>query len=323
MWARLIFAILSVSFITGCTSPLKKSVLHPLKAREIDRVVGKDKSFLTTYSIVEEKWNHISTHQDSARWKDITYGRLHTYLQTINSNELNSPLFSKLRQKWEELNTRNNIAADEYIAKWKMHMASNSPDSLAQVSFSGVELEMVRNRKKEIDTLVKARIRINALKGKIDSLSFSYSFVADSISGADSSELAPAVNTYSHRRAVNDSAVIKVFPGVHPLLRQLLVAGDTAVKFNYSLNSVYFQGKLHNADSLKKEVPAPVLALIEGESGAASPDFDANHYREQIIRGEIDPGFISQSAYVKINAEQYYRQLDSLVFSYINYRGAL
>lgn len=337
MSVRLVFAIL-VSFIfAGCSSPLEKQVLHPLKAKEIDKVVRKDKSFLTTYSIVEEKWNYISTPQDSARWRDITYGRLHTFLHTINSPELNSPLFAKLREKWEELNLRNNQAADAIIAEWKEYLTANSPDSLVSISFSGVEIEKVRNIRKQIDTLLRARIQLNALKGRIDSLSFFYSFSADSvlvsstdsiltadtIAVADTSAQVPLMNPVNYRRIVSDSVIIKVFPELLPDMRAALIAKDSSVRFNYKLKSVYAGGKCYNSDSLRAEVPYPVLALIDGENAPDSPDFDANYYREQIIKGEIDPGFISQSAYIRIYADQYYRQIDSLVFSYINYSGAL
>lgn len=323
MSVRLIFAIIAAFMVCGCSSPLEKSVLHPLKAKEIDRVVGKDKSFLATYSIVEEKWNYISSPQDSARWKDITYGRLHSFLNTINSPELNSPLFSKLREKWEELNSRNNIAADSIIEEWRGYLSSNSPDSLVSASFTGVELEKVRNINKEVDTLVKAGIKLKALKGRIDSLSFLYSFTAEGASYTDSLESTIGTNPVFHRRAVGDSVVIKVFPDLTPYLRRCLIGNDTSVRFHYLLQSVYVGGRCFNADSLKKDLPEAVLSLIEGDGNADSPDFDANYYREQIIKEQIDPGFISQSAYIKINADQYYRQLDSLVFSYINYRGAL
>ena len=32
----------------------------------------------------------------------------------------------------------------------------------------------------------------------------------------------------------------------------------------------------------------------------------------------VDPAFMSQSAYIKVNAEDYYREIDSLAFSYTN-----
>jgi hypothetical protein len=77
---------------------MEKSVIEPLTSKELDKVVRKDKSFLATYSIVEGMSNHIYTPQDSARWKSITYARLHNYVKTIESAELNSPLFAQLRE---------------------------------------------------------------------------------------------------------------------------------------------------------------------------------------------------------------------------------
>ena len=89
------------------------------------------------------------------------------------------------------------------------------------------------------------------------------------------------------------------------------------------MHSVYSNGKCYNSDSLKKDLPAAVLALIESETSMDDPMFDSSFYRENIIRAEIDPAFVSQSAYIKINAEHFYKELDSLVFNYINYRGEL
>ena len=323
MFRIIIAYICSVILLVGCQSPLEKSVLEPLTTKQLDKVAKEDKSFLATYSIVEEKWNYITSPADSARWRAVTYSRLHNYLNTTKSAELNSPLFDKLRSDWENSYIQSNNAVDSIVAYWKNYLSVNSPDSLVSVTFAGVELDKFRNQKKEIDTLVKVKVKIKPLSGAIDSLSLLYGFSLDSSNVHYYFPFNGKLNFIKHKRTLQDSIIIKVYPYLLPCVKQALVKHDSTVQFKVAMHSVYSNGKCYNADSLKKDLPTAVLALIESETSMGEPMFDASFYRENIIREEIDPAFVSQSAYIKLNAEQFYRELDSLVFNYINYRGEL
>ena len=136
MFRIIIAYICSVILLVGCQSPLEKSVLEPLTTKQLDKVAKKDKSFLATYSIVEEKWNYIASSADSARWRGVTYSRLHNYLNTTKSAELNSPLFDKLRSDWENSYMQSNIAVDSIVSYWKHYLSVNSPDSLLSVTYA-------------------------------------------------------------------------------------------------------------------------------------------------------------------------------------------
>ena len=180
MYRIIIAYICSVILLVGCQSPLEKSVLEPLTSHQLDKVVKKDKSFLATYSIVEEKWNYICSSADSLRWKDISYSRLHNYLITTQSAQINSPLFDQLRRDWKNLYIQSNYAVDSIVAYWKNYLSVNSPDSLVKVTFAGVELEKFRNLRKDIDTLVKVKVNIKSLKSAVDTITLLYGFSLDS-----------------------------------------------------------------------------------------------------------------------------------------------
>ncbi len=321
MYRVIIAYICSVILLSGCTSPLEKSVLELLTSKQLDKVAKKDKSFLATYSIVEEKWNYISTPEDSARWRGITYNRLHNYLNTINSSEINTPLYSKLRRDWENSYKDYNNQVDSLISFWSDYLISNSPDSLASITFAGIELDKFRNDKKEIDTLVKVKIKIKALRTDIDSLSLLYGFAKDNTPVAYYFPFNGKLNSIKHKRRISDSITIKVYPYLLPDIKRSLVSSDSLLKFIPAIHSVYSNGKCYNTDSLKKDLPEAALKLIEHLTYDNDPMFDASYYREKLIIEKIDPRFVPQSAYIKINSEQYYRALDTLVFNYVNYRG--
>ena len=42
---------------------------------------------------------------------------------------------------------------------------------------------------------------------------------------------------------------------------------------------------------------------------------------EKVIKELVNPAFVSRNAYIRINAESYYKEIDSLVYSYLNYNG--
>ncbi|MBQ6573479.1 MAG: hypothetical protein IIX41_04065 [Bacteroidales bacterium] len=311
MKVRQLFLILAMVAAYSCSSPLEKSVLEPLTSKELDKVAGKDISFLATYSIVEEKSNYIHSTQDSSRWRGITYQRLHNYLKTIESAELNSPLFAQLREKWENLYDSYNVQVDTILHKWNDYIIKNTPDSLLALSFEGVEIEKIRNAKKQIDTLVKAKLKFKALSFPVDSLSLTYRFEPYS----DTS----CLNHITHKKRIRDSVVIKVFPNLVPQLKTALAINDTSLTFAYEIHSLYANGKCYNVDTLKSHLPKSVIQFIDAErSSLESQIFDESYFRERIIRELVDPSFISQSAYIKVNAEDYYKEIDSLVFSYTN-----
>lgn len=303
----------------SCTNPLDKSVTEPLEAKEIDRVARKDKSFLATYSVVEERWNHIHTAEDSSRWKDITYNRLHNYLATVKSAQLNSPLVIQLREKWENLYNSHQANADTIISSWKNYLNTNSTDSLVRVSFEGIELERFRNSQKQLDTLIKAKISITPLKHVIDSIFFEYSFVSADTLGTKDTSLVE--NTIAIRKKISQTHNVKVFPELDKELKRLLIANDSAVVFKASIKNLYCNGKSFNRDSLMNDIPKSVQAYIvaENSTDTLSPVFDQKFYIENIIKELIDKTFISQSAYIKLNAEDYYKEIDTLVFNYLNY----
>lgn len=302
---------ISIFLLAACKSPLEKSILEPLTSKELDRVAGEDNSFLATYSIVEEKSNYIHTLQDSSRWKHLTYARLHSYLKTIESAELNSPLFAQLREKWEQMYSSYNTQVDTILRQWRQYLETNTPDSLLIISFEGIETEKIRNLNKQIDTLVKARIKYKSLSFPVDSFKMAYCFAPFN----DSS----ATNNVVYKKRIKDSTTVKVFPVLIPELKKRLSSKDTALKFQYEIFAVYANGKCYNYDSLKQDLPKSVMQLINAEeSSKESQFFDERYFREKIIRDLIDPAFISQSAYIKINAEDFYKEIDSLAHNYTN-----
>lgn len=325
MFRIFIVHILALLALAGCASPMEKSVMEPLQAGELDKVAGKDISFLATYSIVQDKWNRIETPQDSARWAPLTYARLHSFIKATESDSLNSPLFSKLRSEWEQINISANAKADSLIHYWKDFLKSNSPDSLLSVSLEDVEFEKIRNIKKNIDTLVRVELKLKGLRGSIDSATLSYAFSlnspADTTSVADT--LAPVQTNYLYLpKRISDSISIKVFPALSSNLKRSLIQRDSSVVFSYVLHSVYTDGKCYNEDTLRSRVPEPVLELIDAQKEDISPVFDSNEYRERIIKELIDKDYVSQRAFLRHSAQEHYKLMDTLAYSYLNYRGS-
>lgn len=321
--SRHIFALVCAVAFFACSAPMEKSVIEPLTSKELDKVVRKDKSFLATYSIVEGMSNHIYTPQDSARWKSITYARLHNYVKTIESAELNSPLFAQLREKWGIQYDSYSKQADSIIRHWKSYLQHNSPDSLLSVAFEGIEIERFKKSASVIDTLIKAKVALAPLRYAIDSLSVIYSFQHKDETPYFAADSAGNADVILHKRKLREPLKIKVFPNLAPHVKSGLIAGDSSYIFSFKIDKVYSSGKCFNEDSLKKELPKSVLSYIEAESTdvLVDPLFDQVFYMEKVIKELVNPAFVSRNAYIRINAESYYKEIDSLVYSYLNYSG--
>ncbi len=310
----------------SCSDPLDKSVVEPLEAKEIDRVVRKDKSFLATYSIVEEKWNYIHSAEDSARWSGITYNRLHNYLTTIDSPQLKSPLVTQLRERWEKMYNDHLVQADTIIKEWREYLYSHSADSLVKIEFDGIEVERIRNAQQQIDTLLKVKIKITPLKFAIDSLIANYNFTTAShhngtVKNAPDDSI--RINPLTINKKLKEPRSLKLYPDLPKDIKEKLIANDSTIVFNYTLFDIYAGGKSYITDSLLADMPKSVQTYLLAEKYAedTAPVFDHKFYIENIIKELVNESFISQSAYIKINSEHYYREIDSLVFNFINYKG--
>lgn len=313
--ASFIIVLLSV-ILCGCANPLEKSVIETLTSKELDRVVRKDKTFLTTYSLVEGKWSNIITKEDSTRWQPLTYGRLHNYLTKVNSPEFNIPINAQLRERWEEKFNIDNIKVDSILAYWKNYMQQNSPDSLATAQFDGVEIEKVRNLNGEIDTLVKIRVKVKALKERIDSIFLSYN-ICDMLLDSTVSQAASSEILIKHKRRIFDSLVIKMYPQIdNPQTKRRLIYKDSSLYFQPIVTSVYIGKRCYNMDTIETHLPSAVSAILGAANDGLTPDFDLNYYRESIIREQLDSDYISQAAYIRLNAEGYHRQIDTLANSF-------
>ncbi len=277
---------------------MEKSVIESLSAEELDKVAGEDNSFLATYSIVEEKSNYISRSSDSARWYPLTYARLHNFIRKIESSEFNTPLLDSLRRDWETKSAANTFAADSIIAYWSDYLNYNNPDSLVSAVYDGIEVERVRNSNKGIDTLVKVRLKLKALKCTADSLLLTYRF--DTLHR----------DTIALYRKITDSSLIKIFPTLHPDIKNALIVSDSSIIVNCNVLTLYSEGKCYNMDTLRLAVPETVLQYIDGAGS-----------KEEIIKSEVDREFTSLSAYLRHNAEDHYKKIDSLAYSYTIFRG--
>lgn len=304
--------------LSGCSNPLDKSVYQTLTSKELDRVAGKDPSFLATYSLVEGKFNKILTHDDSLRWQSLTYERLHSFISKINSVELNAPVYNQLRERWEQKFKEENIKVDSILKYWKHYTIKNSPDSIASATFDGVEIEKIRNINKQIDTLIKMRVKIKALKERIDSIHISYAICDMTLDSTISQNPAPD-NLIKHRRKISDSIIVKIYPQIdNPQTKRRFIYKDSSLYFSPILVSVFSQGKCYNADTIKSKVPKSVQVILDSAQNRNEPDIDLNYYRESIIREFLDSDYISQTAYIKLNSEKYYMQIDSLAFNFLH-----
>lgn len=297
--------------ILGCSSPMDKSVMTPLTSKEIDKVAGKDPSFLATLSVVEEKSNYIVTANDSARWNEVTYGRVHKFLSQTQNPQIKSSLYSNLRDEWEKIYLNNNKVADSIIAQWGDFIKNNCPDSLVAIRHTGTETVRISSKKK-IDIMVKVELQLTPLKFPIDSVNAIYSFVIP-----NDTLTREYHNTLNHNKRFRETTERKMFLIAPENIKEALSKNDTSCIFKYKLISVHSEGKCYHSDSIFRQVPISVQKYFTAlEENAESNIFDEMFYREQIIKELVNPVFLPQSVYVKTNAENHFRQLDTLVYSY-------
>lgn len=308
-----------IIFLEGCKSPLEKFIFTPLTTEELDEIVKKDKSFLTTYSIIEEKSNKLFKTADSAKYKEITYLRLHNYLSQISNKNINSAITSDAREDWSRIHNRYNNQVDSMIVEWENHLKNNSPESLCSINYFGYNTEKVRVKNKIIENL-KIKFKIKALNFNIDSIFASYTLVDSSyFNGTDTTNIYVPY-PFEYKRLVRDSIITSIIhtqlPGDTINYQNQLKKGEKILLVK--LNSVYAKGVCYNTDSIRNNIPSNILTIIDSRK-TTDEFFDENIYRNFIIREYLDPEFPSQEAFVRNSIENYHKTLDTLVYSYIHY----
>lgn len=317
---RIIIIIFTcIIFLEGCKSPLEKFIFTPLTTQELDQIVKTDKSFLNTYSIIEEKSNKTFSSSDSAKYKQITYLRLHNYLKQITNKDINSTITSDARADWLSKYNRYNSAVDSIIKQWENYLNNNSPQALCSVNYIGYSTEKVRVNNKIIEN-IRLKFKLKALKFSLDSVYANYT-LADSTYFNDTLP-GNRFTTYpfNYTRILRDSIVTSIIHNQLPTDNSSYNSNlkDTNKFILTGIESVFANNKCYNTDSLRKEIPYNVLSIIDGRN-STQEYFDETIYRDFIIKEFIDSAFPSQEAFVGNCIENYHKTLDTLVYSYIHY----
>lgn len=318
--SRLIYIIfLSIIFLEGCKSPLEKFIFSPLTTQELDKIVEEDVSFLNTYSLIESKSNQIFSSKDSSRFKGITYLRLHNYLKEISNKHNNSIITSNARSEWSERYKIYNSQVDSVIKNWEKFITASSPDSLASIQYIGYKTEKIRVKNK-ITNNIRLQFKIKSLKQNIDSVKAIYALVDSSLMIIPDSTNTGNIFKIEYKRRVRDSVITSVIfnPAESHINTDSLIENNLFF-IGTSVESVYSDNICYNKDTIRNMVPQNVLTLIDNKENSTQTFFDETIYRDLIIREQINPNFLSQEAYVKNSLENYHKNLDTLVYNYINY----
>ncbi|MDO4736657.1 MAG: hypothetical protein Q4B21_06540, partial [Bacteroidia bacterium] len=166
---------------------------------------------------------------------------------------------------------------------------------------------------------IRLKFKIKAPKFNIDSLFVKYT-ISDSITiKSDSNKIFTSI-PFEYRRIIRDSIITSIiFNPDLDSIRFDSIFNNNTTKVNFDIISVYKGAKCYNRDSIRKEIPINVLTIIDNKNNTENPYFDETIYRDLIIREQINPNFSSQEATVKNSIENYYKVLDTLVYSYIHY----
>lgn len=99
--AKVILGTLFLLLAVSCNNALNKSIAEPLTPEEVSQAVKKDPGFSFTYKLVERRDNYLRTTSQKAMWQDLTYGRLHKFINIILDNDFQESHQKEFAQKWE------------------------------------------------------------------------------------------------------------------------------------------------------------------------------------------------------------------------------
>lgn len=313
-----LFLFTSVS----CNNVLDRSIIEPLTPKELNETIKEYPDFAFTYKFVEIRNKYLQTTSQKAMWHDLTYKRLHKFLNKILDEDFHELYTKKFGQKWELQYGHYKASADSVCKIWQNYWDTHKATNYVRVDLIDIEKEYLEPiwGGEPIVSSKKFVFKVTPLRGTVDAISFDYDLF-------EKDEKPSFSDFLSHYHSVDIDKpfsapiVVKDTPTVKFEVDETIKSSDfktvlNKYKFAFAINYVIINGKKVSNLELRKATPDAVYEYMVNKDNEKASDFEKEWPLTRIIEDILGKEYESKDDYISKQMFRIYSEIDELAFRF-------
>jgi len=295
--------LLFVIGLSSCNSPLKKSVIEPLKIKDLKVIIEKDTLFEFTYKAIQEiRESKLTDDVEKAKWSDMTYNRVHKIAQFYSDSLKQSNYLPQIKSEWESKYSNIIQQVDSISDYWEKYKKEN-----ALINYVNIELFDVQTKQNGIPEI---GFKITPLKGAIDKIYFDFVFIDKKNKGKlserdkftfsnDNLDYISLDNKITESKIIWKRTIIDIVK--NKLLEEVLEDYD----FEMKINSITKNGYKINSYDIK--IPNSVEMMWKYGSG----------FKENVIEEFLNVDFLEFYRFKSVKIDSIARTIDPKAIEFL------
>jgi len=292
MKLRFVINCILLLCIVSCNTIPNKSILEPLSAEELLRIIKSEEEFADFYEDYWDEYGDIINslnELEKAKFLDITYNEL--YSCYLFQTEKRQDSYIEWKQKYGDSEAK----ADSIIKQWKEYVANNSLEKYLKIEFTQFSAHPALKQTDYSFTLTP-------LQGAIENVVFRFRFTKKS----DFLSLTPrygSMHTVTYNKYFNEPAIAFWVGGLYDSNNNYIGnLSERNFRSNYEIEteiiSVTKDGIEYNFEKkIPKSVRNYLKAVKDNEPLLAS-------YKKDVIIELINPEYLDSNAFITAQSEE-------------------
>lgn len=309
---------LLIILIVSCSNPTKKKIFEELTVEDLKTAIENDSLFEQTYKAIEfQKDSVLTSELDKVKWSDLTYKRIHDFVNYTADTIASKPLREKFKEEWEIKYLGIITQVDSISNYWKKYAEENSLDQYVKVELVTLDKDYysyaggIRN--------VNLGFKLTPLKGKIQQMRFGYEIISKLDEDNEKSEYSSLLSsldlnwcrmsrpfskpTTRYWEASYSNEKILESRSVQTLLR------DYNLKI--VVDEIRIDGKNIDKDDLG--IPKSIKRHWEYEN----EEYLSDLYLDEVAKELLGKDFIKDYVYINDKFDSIYRKKDKLSYEFL------
>lgn len=312
-----------IILIVSCSNPTKKKIFEELTVEDLKTAIENDSLFEQTYKAIEfQKDSVLTSELDKVKWSDLTYKRIHDFVNYTADTIVSKPLREKFKEEWEIKYSGIITQVDSISNYWKKYAEENSLDQYVKVELVTLDKDYysysggIRN--------VNLGFKLTPLKGKIQQMRFGYEIISKLDEDNEKSEYSSLLSsldlnwcrmsrpfskpTTRYWEASYSNEKILESRSVQTLLR------------DYNLKIVVDEIRIDGKNIDKDDLGIP--KSIERHWEYENEEYLSDLYLDEVAKELLGKDFIKDYVYINDKFDSIYRKKDKLSYEFLTLKKA-
>lgn len=303
---KVLFLILVSFSLYSCNRGMNQSIMEPLDVKVLKSQIKNDSTFTALYKNTQElrAWI-LKSDIRQAKYGEITYKRIKKYQSKMQDTTFTNKILDAQREEYELLYGDYTSEVDSVMRYWYEYSKEYSLDSLVKIEFNDLWKEYYSYSGDVKD--VNIGFSITPLKGTIQQLIFRYCIKSKISSDGK-------MNYYDSHRCLASSPISSkrtlYWEADYSDEKYLKNMSASTVKRDYDfiIEVVEVRKAGENMSEKLELIPKYVQYALDDN------DFDGGIWKDDIIKEDINPEYVSFWTYAKPKFDEQIKKVDPLVY---------